>query len=94
MKKINHNLIKPIQSVAITIGIVGIMLLAGVVDRPQQLEKEMISQAKIDSAICYVDKHSDLGDSWDIKYYINEASIIYDLDSAQVVAVRNEYYLD
>jgi len=45
MKKINHNLIKPIQSIAITIGIVGIMLLAGVVDRPQQLEKEMISQS-------------------------------------------------
>ncbi len=107
MKKINHNLIKPLQSIAVTIGIVGIMLLSGAVDNQQEIESQEVNaeiyksesvrkdeQSIIDSAIHYIDLNADLGDSWDIKYYINEASNIYNLDSLQIVAVRNEFYLD
>lgn len=91
MKKINHN-IRPTLKTTIIFCIVCAMML--IIGKRQLSMQKKLEQSKIDSAIYYVDFHSDLGDAMDIKFYINEASIIYDLDSAQVMLVRNEYYLD
>ena len=68
-------------------------MMVAIGKRQLSMQKKL-EQSKIDSAIYYVDFHSDLGDAMDIRYYINEASVIYDLDSSQVMLVRNEYYLD
>lgn len=91
MKKINHN-IRPSLKTTLIFCIVCAMMVA--IGKRQLSMQKKLEQSKIDSAIYYVDFHSDLGDAMDIRYYINEASIIYDLDSAQVMLVRNEYYLD
>lgn len=91
MKTINHNIKPTLKSTLIFCGICAVMLTIG--KRQLSMQKKL-EQSKIDSAIYYVDFHSDLGDAMDIRYYINEASVIYDLDSAQVMLVRNEYYLD
>ena len=91
MKKINHN-IRPSLKTTIVFCIVCAMMVA--IGKRQLSMQKKLEQSKIDSAIYYVDFHSDLGDAMDIRYYINEASVIYDLDSSQVMLVRNEYYLD
>jgi hypothetical protein len=105
MKKINHNIKPSLKSTLIFCGICAVMVIIGKVNYTQnqqikelrqQQEKQIAiqKQSKIDSAIYYVDLNADLGDAMDIKFYINEASNIYNLDSVQIVAVSNEYYLD
>ena len=105
MKTINHNIKPTLKSTLIFCSICAVMVIAGKIDHTQskqikelrqQQEKQIAiqKQSQIDSAIYYVDLHSDLGDAMDIKFYINEESNIYNLDSLQIVAVTNEYYLD
>jgi len=108
MKKINHNLIPTLKSTLIFCSICAVMVIIGKIDHRQnqqikelrqQQEKQIViqkqdEQRKIDSAIYYVDLNADLGNTMDIKFYINEASSIYNLDSVQIVAVSNEYYLN
>jgi|694.fasta_scaffold35684_17 hypothetical protein len=108
MKKINHNIKPTLKSTLIFCGICAVMVIIGKVNYTQnqqikelrqQQEKQIViqkqdEQRKIDSAIYYIDLNADLGDAMDIKYNINEASNIYNLDSLQIVAVSNEYYLD
>ena len=105
MKTINHNITPSLKSTLIFCGICAVMVIAGKIEYTQsqqikelrQKQENQIAiqkQSKIDSAIYYIDLNADLGDAMDIKYNINEASNIYDLDSLQIVAVTNEYYLD
>jgi ribosomal protein L30E len=108
MKTINHNIKPTLKSTLIFCSICAVMITIGKVnynqnqqikELRQQQEKRIViqkqdEQRKIDSAIYYVDLNADLGDAMDIKFYINEASNIYNLDSVQIVAVSNEYYLD
>jgi hypothetical protein len=108
MKKINHNITPSLKSTLIFCGVCAVMLTIGKIDYTQaqqikelrqQQEKQIViqkqdEQSKIDSAIYYVDLNADLGNSLDIRFYINEASNIYNLDSVQIVAVSNEYYLN
>lgn len=108
MKTINHNIKPTLKSTLIFCSICAVMLTIGKIDHEQnqqikelrkQQEKQIAiqkqdEQSKIDSAIYYIDLNADLGNAMDIKYNINEASNIYNLDSMQIVAVTNEYYLD
>lgn len=108
MKNINHNIKPTLKSTLIFCSICAVMLTIGKIDHEQnqqikelrkQQEKQIAiqkqdEQSKIDSAIYYIDLNADLGNTMDIKYNINEASNIYNLDSMQIVAVTNEYYLN